>query len=338
MPGQPEDMQGEHEVTVNPSPQRRNRDIGGFLYRYGVLLALLFFIVIFSILLPHTFFTVGNFRTILSSQAVLLIVALGLTVPLSTGDFDLSIGAMLGFSGVLLAYLTGFPHMPTLLAVLIVVVVGALVGVINGLFVVSFGVNAFIVTLGTSTVLTGLTLAVSGGQIVNLNSTAVVNFANYNLFTLATPVYLAFLIAFILWYLYEHTPYGRYLFFVGEGREVARLAGLRVGRLRWGTFVISAILSTLAGILAVGQFGAADPSVGGGYLLPAFAAAFLGATTIRPGRFNSWGTVAATYLLITGVTGLELMGASSWAEQVFNGGALVIAVTLARFASRRSVN
>lgn len=307
-----------------------------FLYKYGVVAAFVFLLVLFSAILPSTFFTVGNFRTMVSSQAVLLIVALAMTLPLSAGEFDLSVGAMLGFSEVLVAHLTTVDRLGAVPAVAIALAVGLFLGWINGLFVVRFRVNALIITLGTSTVLAGLTLALSGGQIINLGSSSVGTLGIASFFGFPAPVYFAFLCALILWYAYEHTPFGRYLFFVGEGREVARLAGLKVNRIRWVTFVAAAALSSWAGVLGVGQLGAADPSVGASYLLPAFAAAFLGATTIKPGRFNSWGTVVATYLLIAGVTGLELLGASSWANQVFNGSALVIAVTLARVAGKDS--
>ncbi len=327
------------EATARPGgggAERRSAALLAVLNRYGVLFALLGLVVVFSILLPQTFFTLGNFSTILSSQAILLILALGLILPLSTGEFDLSIGSVLGFAAVLMAFFSGMAGLSPLVAAAATLAVGLVVGFVNGLFVVRFGVNAFIVTLGTSTILTGLTLAVSGGQIVNLSYTALQNLSSYQVAGLPVPVYVALLAAVVLWYLFQHTPYGRHLFFVGEGREVARLAGLPVDRLRWGTFLASAFLSSIAGILAVGQLGAADPAMGASYLLPAFAAAFLGATTIQPGRFNAWGTVVAASLLITGVTGLELLGASSWAEQVFNGAALVAAVTIARFGAREA--
>jgi ribose transport system permease protein len=181
-----------------------------------------------------------------------------------------------------------------------------------------------------------LTLAVSGGQILTGVPTSVSDFSAGEGFGLVWPAFVALGFAVALWYLYEQTPTGRYLFFVGEGREVARLAGLPVGRLRWLAFVLAAVVASVCGIFAGGQLGSADPSVGPNYLLPAYAAAFLGATTIKPGRFNSFGTVVALYLLVTGVTGLELAGAASWVEQVFNGSALVIAVTFARLVSREA--
>ena len=317
------------------APARGHRSrLGLLLYRYAVVIALVVFFGGFSLLLPHTFFTMGNVRTIVSSQAVLMIVALGLTLPLTTGEFDLSIGAMLGAAAVLTAFFTGELHWPLALVIVGTLLVGAIAGTINGIFVVRAGVNAFIGTLGTSTILTGLTLAVSDGQILGTVATPLVDFVQFQIFGLPVPVYLAFLLAAILWYVYEHTPLGRHLFFVGEGREAARLVGLSVDRLRFGAFVGSGVISSIAGIFTAGQLGAADPSVGPSFLLPAYAAAFLGATTIKPGRFNAWGTVVALYLLVTGVTGLELFGTSSWVQETFNGVALLIAVTFARFVAR----
>jgi len=325
-------------AAARPTAMRRSRAdrSRALLYRYAVVLVFVAMVVFFSVLLPRTFFTTGNFQTIVNSQAVLLLLSLALTIPLSVGEFDLSVASMLGFGATLLAYLSGNWHWPLLGSLAAVVAVGAVVGLANGLFVVRFGVNAFIVTLGTGTVLTGLTLAVSGGQILTGVPTSVSNFSAGEGFGLVWPAFVALGFAGALWYLYEHTPTGRYLFFVGEGREVARLAGLPVARLRWLAFVLAAVVASVCGIFAAGQLGSADPSVGPNYLLPAYAAAFLGATTIKPGRFNSLGTVVALYLLVTGVTGLELAGAASWVEQVFNGSALVIAVTFARLVSREA--
>ena len=304
------------------------------LYRYAVVFTLVLFIVGFSLLLPTTFFTLGNFRTIVSSQAVLMILSLGLTLPLTTGEFDLSIGPMLGCAAVLTAFFAGQSHLPLAAVIIATVLVGVLAGLLNALFVVRIGVNAFIATLGVATMITGLTLAVSDGQILNTVPQPLVDFVQHQFFGLAVPVYVAFALAIALWRLYEHTPLGRHLFFVGEGREAARLVGLKVDRLRAGAFVASGAISAIAGVFTAGQLGAADPSVGPNFLLPAYAAAFLGATTIKPGRFNAWGTVVALYLLVTGVTGLELLGTSSWVQEMFNGVALLIAVTFARFVAR----
>jgi ribose transport system permease protein len=308
--------------------------IAAFTYRYMVVMVLLALIVLFSLLLPATFATFANLRTITGTQAVLIVLTLGLTVPLAVGEFDLSFGAVLGFSSTLTAVLGvehGWSPGPAVLAAL---VAGALVGFINGFFVVRLGISSLITTLGVGTILTGFTLAVSHQQVISGAPDVLVSATTDQLFGLPYPVYYGTALAAVAWYVYEHTPLGRYIYFTGEGREVARLSGLRVDAIRWGAFVVSGSVSGLAGVLAFGILGSADPNIGGTYLLPAFAAAFLGATTIKPGRMNAWGTVVAVYVLVVGVTGLQLLGGAGWLEQVFNGAALVLAVTFARIVQR----
>jgi ribose transport system permease protein len=133
-------------------------------------------------------------------------------------------------------------------------------------------------------------------------------------------------------------PVGRRLLFVGRGRSVARLSGIHVARLRWGALVVSGLISAFAGVLYAGTLGSADPTSGLSFLLPAFAAAFLGATTIMPGRFNPLGSIAAVYFLVTGITGLQLLGVQTFVQQLFYGGALVLAVALSQLARRRSAS
>lgn len=303
---------------------------------YAVVLVFIAVVVGFSIALPDTFFTIGNLQTIVGSQAVLLILTLGLIIPLSVGEFDLSIGALLGFSSMMLTWLTAYQHWNLWVAVVACLGIGIAVGVINGFLVVRVGLNAFIATLGTQTLLGGLTLGVSGGQILSGVPQQLTDVVTASLFGFPSPVYLALALATLLWYLFEKTPVGRHMYFVGTGPEAARLAGLRVDRLRWCAFAASGLVSSIAGLVAAAQLGGAVTGVGDSYLLPAYAAAFLGATTIRPGRFNPWGTVIALYLLVTGVTGLQLLGAQDWVGQVFNGAALLAAVAFARVTSRES--
>lgn len=328
----PEPQREDSEVPVGPP---RWRTVGlRLISNYAVFLALLLFIAFFSILTPSSFFTIGNFKAIISTQAVLLLVALALTLPLRVGDFDLSIGFMLQFTMALVTVLTVEHHWAWPLAVTAAIATGFVVGSVNGFITVRLGINAFIVTLGTGTILDGLTQAVTGSATISGVPQPIQSFSGTTLLGLPLVAYYAFALAIVLWYVYEHTPLGRYLLFVGGGREAARLGGIPVSRLRIGAFVAAGAICGIAGILAAGQLGAEDPSVGGSYLLPAYAAAFLGATTIKPGRFNAIGTVVALYLVAVGVTGLQLLGAAYWVEPVFDGTALVVAVTFARLASR----
>jgi len=143
------------------------------------------------------------------------------------------------------------------------------------------------------------------------------------------------LLALILWWLLEYTPAGRYLYSVGGNPQAARLAGIRVGRITTGAFLISGFVAALSGILLAAELGSASPDVGTPYLLPAFSAVFLGATQILPGRVNVLGTLIAIFLLATGVKGLQLAGAPGYINDLFNGVALIIAVALAVRSRRR---
>jgi ribose transport system permease protein len=302
--------------------------------RYGLVLVLLVALIGFSALRPDTFFTVGNFRSILATQSVLIVLALGVAIPLAAGEFDLSVTSVLGFSASLLAYLTvnlGWSPEP---AILVTLGMALAVGIGNGIFVVRFGVNSFIATLGTGTFLMGIATAIVGATTIAGVPSILTRPAHLQLLGVDLPIVVALVVAVALWFFMQHTPTGRYLFFTGEGRVAARLAGVRVNRIRFGSFVASAIFAWFAGLILLAQTGAANTTFGGPFLLPAFAGGFLGATTITPGRYNVWGTVIAVLLLAVSTTGLQLLGAADWVSDAFNGGALVLAVTLARVVAR----
>jgi ribose transport system permease protein len=306
----------------------------GWAGRFGVLLFLVAMIVAFSVALPDRFATAGNFRSMVESQAVLLLLALAATVPLRAGDFDLSIAAMMTATGAMGARILQDGG-SLAVVLLLAVAMGVLVGLVNGFFVVKIGVDSFITTLGSLTALTGLTFAIARSEVIFGFDGGVVALARTDVLGLPLAVWYGWLLVLVAWYVYERTPVGRYLLFVGGGRDVARLAGLKVDRIRMGAFVASSTLAALAGIVLIGDLGAFDPSIGPSYLLQPFAAAFLGAATLYVGRFNAFGTLIGLYLLIVGITGLQLLGAETWVSDVFNGVALILAVTVARVIGGR---
>jgi ribose transport system permease protein len=322
------------ETMLPPASPAARFDVRALVSQYAVPLALLFAIALFSILRPETFFTIDNFKTILVTQSVLIVLALGVTIALAAGEFDLSVAALLGFSASLVAYLTADVGWAPGVALLVSFAVALAVGVTNGIFVVFFGVNSFITTLGTGTFITGIATAIVGATTIGGVPEVLTRPMRDELFGIDLPVYYALALAVVLWFVFEHTPTGRFLFFTGEGREAARLAGVRVNRIRFLALVASALFAWFASFILVGQTGAANTTFGAPFLLPAFAAGFLGATTIKPGRYNVWGAVIGVLLLAVGTTGLQLLGAAAWVSDVFNGAALVLAVTLARLVSR----
>jgi ribose transport system permease protein len=200
---------------------------------------------------------------------------------------------------------------------------------------VPFDIDPFIITLAMGTVLDGLTLWISKSSPVSGVSSSLVNLVVVDRF-LGVSLEFWFLIiaALVVFYVFTFMPVGRRLLIVGRGREVARLSGLKVHRIRILSFVVCGGLSGLAGVVYVGTSGTADPSAGTSYLLPAFAAAFLGATVLLPGRFNPWGTLIAVYFLTTGINGLSQLNVGTFVQQLFYGGALIVAVLLSSLAGR----
>jgi ribose transport system permease protein len=306
------------------------------LERMALPAALAVLALIFCVLRPDTFATVDNLSAILGSQAVLVVVALGLLVPLRAGDFDLSVGGTLTLSAMLVAVLNGEHGLPLSATILIALGAGALVGLVNAVFVLYFGINSFIVTLGVGQLLLGLVSLLSSNRIVSgIDQTLLDAVVLHRLLGVPLGFYYAALLCLLLWYVFEYTTVGRRLLFVGTGREVARLSGVRVNRVRLGSLMAAGVIAALAGVLYAGTTGSADPRGGTAYLLPAFAAAFLGATSISPGRFNPWGTLIAAYFLLVGITGLQMLGAQTYVQDLFYGGALVLAVALSQLLRGR---
>lgn len=326
----------EELASLPPDRPSARTTAGGWLARASVPIAWAIVVIIFSVLRPATFPTIGTFGAIFGSQAVLVIVTLGLLVPLRAGDYDLSVAGTLTLSSMIIGRLNGGAGVEIWICVLIALAIGVAVGLVNGFFVRVFGINPFIVTLGMGTLLLGITLLISNDQTYSGVSQGLDNITDLDRF-LGIPLefYYALILCVVVWYVFEHTSLGRRLLFVGSGREVARLSGIRVERMRIGALVAAGFLAALAGIFFAGTSGAANPTAGSTFLLPAFAAAFLGGTTILPGRFNAWGTIIAAYFLVTGVTGLAILGAQSWVQTVFYGGALILAVAFAQLSKGR---
>jgi ribose transport system permease protein len=303
--------------------------------RYGLILLWVAMAITFTILAPGRFLTSQNVGNVFGSQAVLVVVAMGLLFAVVAGEWDLSVGATLGLSLTLVGKLNGVQGWNIWLVVVIAVLAGVLVGLANACFIVLADVPSLIATLGMATLLAGVTYGISNVTVAGLDETFV-ELGQQRFLEIPLPFYYCLLIALATWYVLKWTPFGRHLYFVGAGREVARLSGIRVGRVRTLALVSSATLSALAGVLLAASLGATGPSIGATYLLPAFAAVFLGATTIAPGHLNVWGAVVAVYFLITGITGLQILGAESYIQQIFYGGILLVAVAVSRQAKDRS--
>lgn len=315
-----------------PRAAGRPKEVAGRFALVGVAIAIF---LLFTVLLPGEYATRPNILSMLSSQSVPLILTLAVLLPLRSGDFDLSVAANMVFCSAVLGVLC-HGGMPLPAAIVISVATGLVIGLINAVFIVLLGVNAFIVTLGAMTVLGGLAFGITGGAVIVNLPAGLLSLGRAHFLGLPLAIWYGWVIAAMLWYVFELTPVGRYLLFVGGNAEAAELAGVPVRATRVAAFAGSGLLSGVAGVILAAKFGSVDPTVAASFLLPPYAAAFLGTTVIQLGRFNVLGSIVGSYLLTVGITGLLLQGAAPWVSEVFNGGALVIAVTFARVVSRRS--
>ena len=301
---------------------------------WGLLVLLIMLIIVFSLLKPDTFLTYFNIRSILSNKSVQALVALSVFIPMTANQFDLSAGFNIGISQVLAIGLQA-QGLPWWAAVAAVIVLGALVGLINGLLVTRIKIDSFIATLGTGTVLYGLNAWYTGGQQVLGDLPPAFLAISGNIGFIPAPAIYTLIVALLLWLVFEFLPLGRYLYVLGASPRAAELNGISARRYVTFGFIAAGTLSAFAGVVLQSQLQVGQSSVGQEYLLPAFTAALLGATSIRPGRVNVWGTVLAVAVLAVTVAGLNQLGAPFFVEPLFNGLMLILAVGLAVQAAER---
>lgn len=307
-----------------------------FLEAYALVFALILLGAIFGVIRPESFLSWGNISTMLGSQAVLVVVTMALIIPLTAGDFDLSVASMLTLAAMILAVLNAQMGVGLWESMAAALLAGALLGAVNAFFILYFRIPSLIVTLGTGTFVNGLVLWMSGSMTISGLDDALTDWVVVRrVFGIPLAFYYAVALCAVIWYFFGYTTPGRRLLFVGRGREVARLSGIRVDRVRMFSLITSGVLAAGSGIMYAGTIGAADPLSGLTFMLPGFAAAFLGATSISPGRFNPWGSLVAVYFLVIGITGLTILGIQTFVQNLFYGGGLVLAVALSQLVRNR---
>lgn len=316
--------------------KRRGDDVPVW-QRYSLVLVLAAIFLVFTFVDSGTFATGENIKSVLLQETVPACVALAVLVPVIVGEFDLSVGYTLGLTAVVVAQSGNKLHLVGSEAIALALAVGLAVGLLNGILVGIFRFGSLIATLGVGLAISGLSVGISGSQTISsgIPSEIVSVTTSLGPFGLAASVWITLGLALALFLLAAHTPFGRRLFATGANEHVARLAGVRTTRLKIIAFCLAGLLAAIAGFFQVGLSGAANPGYGANLLLPAFAAVFLGATSIRPGTFNVWGTVLAILILAAGFSGLNLAGVPFWVEPVFDGCVLIIAVFFSRGRGRQ---
>jgi ribose transport system permease protein len=291
-------------------------------------------IILFSIVASDTFPEWQTAKGILNQNAIPGIVALSLVIPLSTRMFDLSIGSMVGLANMFCAWLMVKHGVSMVPAIAITLCLGLFVGLVNATVVVIVGIDSFIATLATGSLMLAAIDLLSNNQSISgtaLTGGTFSELATASVAGITVAAILMVVVVIALWLFEEYTVTGRRMYATGFNDVAARLTGIRVKRLQFFGLATSALMASLAGILLTSELQSGAPDIGSPYLLAAFAAAFLGATQFKGGRFNAWGTLVAVLVLGTGQTGLLLAGAGTWAGNAFVGAVLLAALGLAAY-------
>lgn len=305
------------------------------LFRYGLVIAYAVMFAIFAALKPHVFPTAENYKSILEECAPTGIMAIGLTAVMVMNDFDLSFASMLGLGSGLVTILMVIHHVGWVLAVIIALAVGVAGGILNGFLIAVLGGSSFIITLAMGTVLTGVEYAVTNEKdIFSGYSSSFLKIAQHSSLGINNQVWIALVVALMGWIMLEKTEVGRFMYAIGGNAEAARLAGVRVRALRILGFVLIGMCAIAAGVLLTSLGGSYTPDPGPPYLLPSYAAVFLGAAAFRPGQFNVLGTVVGVLFLETITTGLTMLNLSTWTINVVQGVILIAAILLSRLGEK----
>jgi ribose transport system permease protein len=298
--------------------------------RYATILGLMAMILAFSILSPRAFPTLGNFTNVLNQASLAMIIAGGLTLAVIVGELDLSIGFAASLHGVLVTGLIVHDKLPIPVAIMIVIGLGAVVGLVNGFIVTKMKVNSVIATLGVGTIITGLAFAYSTGVpiVAGVPEAFLQLSLGRWLFGIPNNIVIMAIVLSVLWVLVERTSIGQEIQAVGGNAAAARLAGINVDRMKTLGFVISGMCAALTGILLASRLGSGTTSAADSYLLTAFAAVFLGSATLRDGEFHVLGTLVGALIIAFGFNGLNIFGAPTFSQYVFQGAILIVAVGL----------
>jgi ribose transport system permease protein len=303
---------------------------------YGLPILTILLAIFFSLLLPDSFPTALNIRSILSDKAIIALLSLGAMLPMMAGRIDLTIGFGIVMWHILAISLQVWYHMPWPLACIVVLLCAAVVGLGNGLLVEIAQIDSFIATLGTGTILYALALWLSGGrQVMGQLSEGFIDINALSPFGIPMPAIYVIVLGGVLWIVTERLPLGRRIYAIGANEKAAALNGISVRANVIGVFIGSGLVAGFTGCVLASKLQIGQANVGLDYLLPALVGTFLGTTTIRPGRVNVLGTVVGVMILAIGISGIQQLGGEFFVEPLFNGTTLVVAIALAGMAQRR---
>jgi ribose transport system permease protein len=301
--------------------------------KFGTIIGMAIMFLAFSIAMPRIFPTFRNIVNIVNQASLSAIIAAGLTVALIVGEMDLSVAFVASFAGVLVTGLMVESGLPVWLAVIIVILIGASIGVVNGLIITKLKVNAVVATLGTGSIVVGLNYSYAQGvPIASGLPESFKQIALGRIFGIPNNILIMFTVLIVLWVFINRTEWGVQLRATGGNASASRLSGIRVDRIKIMGLAVTSACAALTGVLLASLIGSGTSAAADGYLMPAFAAVFLGSATLRNGDFHILGTLIGVFFIAIGFNGLAIFGVPTFVQYFFRGGILVLAVGLSSVA------
>jgi ribose transport system permease protein len=311
---------------LRPAPRPRRFSAREVAERWSLVLAFLAAFGFFAAARPETFLTWDNARAILDDSSVLCVLAVGITAVLVIGEFDLSVGFVVGLAAAAAVGAMAFRGWPVWIAVLLAIGVGGLVGLANGLAVALVRIPSFVATLAIGSIAAAVELAIAKTSIFEGIPESYLDLAFTRVATIPVRALIAVAVVLLFLVLLRATVFGRHAASVGDNPAAALLAGVPVQRVRLTAFVLAGLTAGLAAVLVTSSAGSYYPNLGTGFLLPAYAAAFLGLSLGGGLRFNVLGSYLGVLLLGMVTTGLTMMNQPSWVAALVQGIVLIVAV------------
>lgn len=309
-----------------------------FLPVFGLPIIAVVLVVLFSALFPDTFPTLANANALIDNKAIIALLSLAVLAPMAAGKIDLTIGFGIVLWHILVISLQLDYHMPWEVAVVVVLVLGAGLGLINALLVELAQIDAFVATLGTGTITYAIALWYTGGkQVVGQLADGFYAIDGTHIGGLPISALYVLVLSLGLWLVFDYMPMGRFIYAIGANPRAAALNGISVRRYVTLSFIASGVIAAFAGVVLASQLQIGQASVGLDFLLPALVGVFLGSTTIKPGRVNVWGTLVGVAVLAVGISGIQQLGADFYVEPLFNGVTLIASIGIAGYAQRKRV-
>jgi len=311
--------------AVGAAQQSPRRPTFGVLREYGIIFAFIAVFVTLSLLTP-AFFTTRNMLNVLDQASQVGLVALGATVTIIGGGFDLSGGAIFAAAGATAALIArqGYPAVGLAAGVL----VGLILGFANGGLISGLRINSFVATLATGLIIRGLAFVVTAGLLIQIKDPGFAFLGRGRFLDAKIPVYFLFGFALLVWFLLSRTTFGRYVYAIGGNEEAARLSGVRTALVRTTTFAISGLSAGLAGVIGASRISTGQANVGVGIELSAIAAVVIGGTSIMGGEGAVWRTLFGVLLLQLISNGLNILNVPPFYQLVVQGSVILFAVAL----------